>query len=305
MKLILTLSFAVLCINSFAQETLQSVTDRGTTTNKEIQFRSVANPNKYAFVGGYPGYARIGAYDITTGYDNLFIEAANISVGHSAPRAVFDITTPIPNGALGAVFGRLPEGDYAGNGTFLGIQGHNTNVVGGESFSIVHNFYGQTNSAINFHRGGDVTGGFISFSTNANEEKLRIDAYGNVGINTTNPTERLSVNGKIRAKEIKVEASNWPDYVFEEDYKVGTLEGLESYIKANKHLPEVPSAKEVTANGIELGEMNKLLLQKIEELTLHLIEKDKEINKLKKMEAKVSELDQKLNMLLQQQNKTR
>nr|WP_315425082.1 hypothetical protein [uncultured Pedobacter sp.] len=294
MKTLLTLCFAVLCISSFAQETLQSVTDRGTATNNEIQFRSLANPNKYAFAGGNPGYARIGAYDITTGYDNLFIEAANVSVGHSAPRAVFDITTPIPNGIFGAVLGRLAEGDGTGNGTFVGVQGHNTNVVGGKSFSIVHNFYGQTNSSINFHRGGDITGGFISFSTNTNEEKLRIDAYGNVGIGTTNPTERLSVNGKVRAKEIKVEASNWPDYVFEEGYQVGTLEGLESYIKANKHLPGMPSAKEVKANGIELGELNKKLLEKIEELTLHLIEKDKKIDALIKR-VEVIEADKSKN----------
>ena len=286
MKTLLTLCFAVLCISSFAQETLQSVTDRGTATNNEIQFRSVANSNKYAFAGGSPGYARIGAYDITIGYDNLFIEAANVSVGHSAPRAVFDITTPIPDGIFGAVLGRLAEGDGIGNGTFVGVQGHNTNVVGGKSFSIVHNFYGQTNSSINFHRGEDKTGGFISFSTNTNEEKLRIDVYGNVGIGTTNPTERLSVNGNIRTKEIKVEASNWPDYVFEEGYDMGTLKGLESYIKIHKHLPDMPSAKEVEANGIALGEMVKLQQQKIEELTLHLIEKNKQINSLlKRMDA--------------------
>jgi len=116
--------------------------------------------------------------------------------------------------------------------------------------------------------------------TNGNgtvDKHLLIAPYGgNVGIGTANPTEKLAVNGKIRAKEIKVEASNWPDYVFEEGYKVGTLEKLESYIKTNKHLPEVPGAKEVETNGIELGEMNKLLLKKIEELTLYVIELKKE-----------------------------
>jgi hypothetical protein len=112
---------------------------------------------------------------------------------------------------------------------------------------------------------------------------------GNVGIGTETPTEKLSVNGKIRAKEIKVESANWPDYVFEEGYQIGKLETLESYIKANKHLPEVPSAKEVAANGIELGEMNKVLLKKIEELTLHLIEKDKTINQLLKRVQTIEE----------------
>ncbi|MFC1226716.1 hypothetical protein ACFE6N_23130 [Pedobacter sp. BG31] len=282
MKALLTFYFAVLSISSFAQETLQSVTDRGSSTIKEVQFKSLANPNKYAFAGGNPGYARIGAYDITIGYDDLFIEAANVSVGHSAPRAVFDITKPIPNGMFRAVLGRLVEGDGTGNVTFVGIQGHNTNVLGGKSFSIVHNFYGQTNSSINFHRGGDRTGGFISFNTNVNEEKLRIDAQGNVGIGTTNPTERLSVNGKIRAQEIKVEAGNWPDYVFENDYKIGTLEELESYIKLNKHLPEMPSAREVESNGVDLGSLVKKLLKNQEELTLHIVAQEKKIRVLEK-----------------------
>jgi len=112
---------------------------------------------------------------------------------------------------------------------------------------------------------------------------------GNVGIGITNPAEKLSVNGNIRAKEIKVETSNWPDYVFEEGYKVGTLEGLESYIKAHKHLPEMPGAREVETNGIAVSEMLKLQQRKIEELTLHLInlsrkveEQDAYIKTLKK-----------------------
>ena len=112
---------------------------------------------------------------------------------------------------------------------------------------------------------------------------------GNVGIKTQTPRDyELAVNGKIRAREIKVEASNWPDYVFEEGYKVETLQKLDSYIKANKHLPGMPSAKEVAENGVQLGEMNKLLLKKVEELTLHLIDehnktlvRDTEIEELK------------------------
>ncbi|MBB6239861.1 putative coiled-coil protein SlyX [Pedobacter sp. AK013] len=108
--------------------------------------------------------------------------------------------------------------------------------------------------------------------------ELTISGNGDVGIGTTTPREKLSVNGKIRAHEIKVEATNWPDYVFEEGYKVGNLQELESYIKANKHLPDMPAAKEVETNGIAVSEMLKLQQQKIEELTLYLIEQNKAID---------------------------
>ena len=104
---------------------------------------------------------------------------------------------------------------------------------------------------------------------------LYISSVKNVGIGTTNPTAKLSVNGNIRAKEIKVEASPWPDYVFHSSYKLPDLKATEQFIKENKHLPEIPSAAEVEKDGINLGEMNARLLKKIEELTLHLIEQNK------------------------------
>jgi hypothetical protein len=139
----------------------------------------------------------------------------------------------------------------------------------------------------------------FNWSSIANPESFSFfNNAGNIGLGTLNPTEKLSVNGKIRAREIKVEATNWPDYVFDEGYKVGTLGGLESYIKTNKHLPEIPSAKEVEKNGIELGEMNRLLLKKVEELTLHLIEHDRKMNEQAEMlviqKKEISELKEKI-----------
>ena len=115
---------------------------------------------------------------------------------------------------------------------------------------------------------------------------------GNVGIGTATPKEKLSVNGKIRAKEIKVELANWPDYVFEEGYQKLSLTEIEQFIKQNKHLPGVPIAKQVEQEGVELGEMNKVLLKKIEELTLLLIEKDKELKKEKdENNARLNEIE--------------
>jgi hypothetical protein len=125
--------------------------------------------------------------------------------------------------------------------------------------------------------------------------RMCINSEGNVGIGTITPAEKLSVNGTIRSKEVKVETANWPDYVFEESYKIDKLEDLESYIKANKHLPGIPSAKEVEKEGISLGEMNAKLLQKIEEMTLQMIEMNKMMKeqgaKNKDMERRVKELE--------------
>ncbi len=105
----------------------------------------------------------------------------------------------------------------------------------------------------------------------------------NVGIGTTTPDSKLTVNGTIHAKEVKVDLNGFtvPDFVFEEDYNLPPLKETEKYIQTNKHLPEVPSANEMEANGINLKELNLKLLQKVEELTLYLIEQSKDIKILK------------------------
>ncbi|AZI24044.1 hypothetical protein EA772_01300 [Pedobacter sp. G11] len=103
------------------------------------------------------------------------------------------------------------------------------------------------------------------------------NANGNVGIGTLNPQEKLSVNGKVRVHEIKVQLDGWSDFVFDKKYQLMPLNQLEAYIANNGHLPAIPSAAEVIKNGIELGEMNKRLLQKIEELSLYVIQQEKRL----------------------------
>lgn len=93
---------------------------------------------------------------------------------------------------------------------------------------------------------------------------------------------KLSVDGKGLFEEIHLQNSTaWPDYVFTNNYKLRSLKDTEAFIAKNKHLPEVPSAKEVKENGYDMGEMTKILLKKIEELTLHTIAQQKEIEALK------------------------
>jgi hypothetical protein len=101
---------------------------------------------------------------------------------------------------------------------------------------------------------------------------------GNVGIGTNNTQGyKLAVAGNMIAESVKVKLQGtWPDFVFAKDYALPTLEETEKHIKEKGHLPGIPSAAEVEKNGIELGDMNKKLLQKIEELTLYMIEMRKE-----------------------------
>jgi hypothetical protein len=122
----------------------------------------------------------------------------------------------------------------------------------------------------------------------AGANKVLVDNAGNVGINKDNPSFPLHVGGAAKIEgnlEVaSIKTSTWsiaPDYVFEKDYKLATLDHVEKFVKENKHLPDVPSAKEFKKEGMDLAEMNFTLLRKVEELTLYVIELKKEVNTLK------------------------
>jgi hypothetical protein len=121
--------------------------------------------------------------------------------------------------------------------------------------------------------------GYSCSLSNANATNSNNDFadYAGIGRCTPAPSATLAVNGIIHAEEITV-GLHGPDYVFEPTCNLPSLTEIESYIKANKHLPEVPSAKDMEANGINLSEMNMLLLKKVEKLTLHLIGASKTIS---------------------------
>ncbi len=122
----------------------------------------------------------------------------------------------------------------------------------------------------------NLSGGYSSF--------MVIKQNGNVGIGTGEThSYKLAVNGAILTEEVTVKVSeNWPDYVFHNDYELLSLDNLKSFINSNGHLPGIPSTEEVMADGIKLGEMNKLLLLKIEELTLYIIKQDARINEIRR-----------------------
>lgn len=159
---------------------------------------------------------------------------------------------------------------------------------------IIFNMSGSYGNSLQFwayDNLGCVSGGMCA-------SRFTIMDNGNVGVGILNPSDKLAVNGKIRAKEVKVESANWPDFVFAKDYVLPTLQETEKHIKEKGHLPGIPSAAEVEKNGIELGDMNKKLLQKIEELTLYLIEmkKDNEASR-RDSDAKNKALQDQINKL--------
>lgn len=123
----------------------------------------------------------------------------------------------------------------------------------------------------------------LVFQTN-NTDRLTIDGTGNVGIGTSDPGGyRLAVNGDAIFTKLKVKLySTWPDYVFHPAYKLRPIEKVETFIQQYKHLPDVRSASEIERNGLDVGENQALLLKKIEELTLYLIEQNKRLAKLEK-----------------------
>lgn len=165
---------------------------------------------------------------------------------------------------------------------------------------------GGTNSISNFI--GTTDNVDLVFRTN-NVNKMLINATGNVGIGTSQVSDvnyKLFVETGIRTRKIKVDATNvtWPDYVFNEDHKMPTLDEVEKFIQLNKHLPGVQSAAEVEKNGIDLGENQAVLLQKIEELTLYVIAQNKKIqlqqDKINSQSKTESDLQSQISLLQKQ-----
>ena len=196
--------------------------------------------------------------------DNVWNTTGNVGIGTSTPTVPLHITSYIENEGylVSAIL------SYGWN-RWVQIGGLHSGRLRGsdEGYLVVDSYPTGSNNRLYFNLGssGDVviaTGG------------------GNVGIGSSSPTHRLTVNGSIRAKEIIVD-TGWADDVFAKDYSLPTLPSIEAYVQENGHLPGIPDEEDVIENGISLGEMNLLLLRKIEEMTLHMIRLEKEVLMLK------------------------
>ncbi|HEY2580424.1 MAG TPA: hypothetical protein VGI43_01380 [Mucilaginibacter sp.] len=143
----------------------------------------------------------------------------------------------------------------------------------------------------------DVTGGVAigSYAGTSAAPANGLIVNGNVGIGTGNPgAYMLAVKGNVHAQQVNVDLNGWADYVFNKNYTLPTLTEVKTYIDQNHHLPEIPSKRQIIKDGLNLGEMNKLLVKKVEELTLYLIEQQKTNQELK---DRLNKLEEKLNTL--------
>ncbi|MDN3588118.1 hypothetical protein QWY86_15650 [Pedobacter aquatilis] len=231
----------------------------------------------YNMTGAYGNGLQFWNYGQDGSYGSKFTisDTGNVGVGTATPTEKLSVS--------GNIFSSVHSAEGAGL-----ILENSTKTMGNTAYRwAFYNMTGTYGNGLQFWN--------YSLDGNSYGPRLTISDTGNVGIGTTTPLEKLSVNGKMRVHEVKVETSNWPDYVFNEDYRKDSLSDIEKFIRQNKHLPDIPSAKEAEENGIALGEMNKLLLKKIEELTLHLIEKDKQI---KSGDLRMSEMEKKIQIIM-------
>jgi hypothetical protein len=196
----------------------------------------------------------------------------NVGVGTTSPQEKFHIK------GSGSIYGKLESTDN--NAYWVSdIGGQNGGGLQIQNEGVFKAFVYWTNSSPS--RFAIWVGG---------KDRMTISNGGNVGIGT-NDTKgfKLGVKGKIAAEEVKVaKYANWADFVFDVDYKLPTLKEVEQHIQEKGHLKDIPSAEEVAKDGFYLAEMNAKLLQKIEELTLYMIQQNKEIQQLK---SKVKKLE--------------
>ncbi len=264
-RILLATALFALSAGAFAQSSWQTTgnanTDGilGTKSGYNHPIKIVTNgiPRMYVANGGADEHSGYIGINTTTPKQRLHIVNGNILVTRTSAK---DIDAP------GSTNGSILFGDAASTAYPYGrwgIEYLNQDGAQGLNFWKTYDYSGGANYVL-----------FLS-------EKP--GCVGNVGIGTKNPTRKLSVNGAVLAKEVVVsnESTHWPDYVFSSDYEPMSLGDLEAFVKANSHLPGVPSAAEVEDEGIKLGEMNAVLLQKVEELTRYVIDLQKQIDELK------------------------
>ena len=208
--------------------------------------------------------------------DILFLgNNGNIGIGKTNPAAILDV-----NGSFQAKSATI-SGAITAGGALSAQSATIAETIIGNALTINTNANITeriTGNALTINTDANIAGAITGNALNAQTATISGDSYfsGNVGIGV-NPTAKLDVLGVIRAHEVKVCLNQGCDFVFDDDYNLMTLQELNNFIKTNKHLPSVAPAAEMEAEGINLSEMNATLLQKVEELTLYIIQLEKRI----------------------------
>ncbi len=236
----------------------------------------------------------------------LLDKDGNVGIGTTNPNTKLDVNGVISMNSFGYLSSlRMPANNFTnlflGGGIKDNADGtYSVYTDGGSNyFSAIRMDNGGNNvGAINFYDGISV--GVSNYNiTNANllnYLRMTINGNGNVGIGITTPQNKLDVNGTIHSKAVNIDLNGWNDYVFKKDYQLRSLSEVKAYIDQNQHLPEIPSEQEMVKKGLDVGEMNKLLMKKVEELTLYLIEKDQQV---KEQNKRIDEQQKQINKLIE------
>jgi hypothetical protein len=219
----------------------------------------------------------------SSGNASYNIVGGNIMYGGGASLSVQSATTA---GYGGSIVFTAGAGYNTGNISFNINQGNSS--TGNYLFSmpgsclVKFGSYAKIDGGGSFTTTGNISSGNFTTSGTITTTKIINNGTVSIGTATVRLGCALTVNGKIAANEFEiVDDVNVPDYVFGKNYQLRPLSDLENYIRANNHLPEVPSAKEIESNGYKVAEMDNLLLKKIEELTLYTLELNKQLNATK------------------------
>ncbi|MGH1363636.1 MAG: hypothetical protein ACRBF0_08775 [Calditrichia bacterium] len=192
---------------------------------------------------------------------------ASLGLGTSVPQALLHVQTPNATSAI-IIAGDSPTGeDGVASELLFGNAIGTNNVNIRAAIKAIQGTWDADSRDLAFYVGANN-------STLPPTEAMRIVKEGNVGIGLATPAYKLDVDGTVRATEVRVESSG-ADFVFEENYELMPLDEVESHIKEKKHLPGVSPAAEMQQNGVGVSEMQTLLLQKVEELTLYMIQLEK------------------------------
>lgn len=260
-----------------------STTNPGTGTADWIAGNYGATTSDRVVMGNLLGKATIGAHNNTlTAWAPLIINqgGGNVAIGTANTNGQLQLSNSLVNRKIVLYEGVNNDHQYMGFGTNTSTLRYQTDAT-----TTDHVFYAASSSTVS-------------------NELMRIKGNGNVTIGVATPATgyKLTVAGKIICTELKVQLQPFPDYVFEKNYKLNTLKEVETHIETYKRLPGMPSAAEVESKGMNVGAMQGKVVEKVEELTLYIIQQQKQIEASQKQMEALQQLVEKLQQQVAAKN---